>query len=617
MADRFFRDIRDVLDERDFNYSTFEECACDLLRDVFPGIVPIRGGADAGMDGAIPTRDAAPIPVVVTTAEDVTGNLGRNLDQYLEKGGRQREVVLATSRELTPRKRRNLVGKAEEKGFVLTQVYERRDIARLLYHHPEWCRELLGLTGQPAALTEVPPTRRPLLPIKLVGRRADLDWLKAVDRDGLLVGEPGSGKTFLLNKLVEENLALFLGSTDETAIANDLRRSKPAVVVVDDAHDRLWRIDLLRRLRREVHAAFAIVATTWPWSRHQDDVLEALGGLGQSRTHTLGPLTRDEIVAVVKQVGLHHPNELIRAIVDQSGNKPGLAVTLALLCLQGEDLSVVRGEALSRNLLSIFRSQVGPEATSILACLAVGGEEGVVYERLAAHLGLPLSDLRESVTALASGGVLTPRTPGVLAVVPLALRAALVRDEVLRGPAPLDHRRLMEMAEDRSSAVDALVAGVAFGASMDRLELQRLVLEHGSKKAWQTLAALDADGAAWAKANYPGSALEIAGPALLSSPDLAIRWLLEEAETSDGAKDKIFEILSWWVGDTDQFQSTLIERRRMLADQAVAHLNRGGSSRTFWNSIRIALSIVVESSKRDPGAGNIVTWSPGPCVRHR
>lgn len=616
MGDRFFQDIRVELAERAFDPNVFEECVCDLLRDTYPGIVPVRGGDDAGMDAAIPTETGPPIPVIITTQEDVIGNLTRNMDRYLAKEGRQRRAVLATSRELTPRRRRNLEARAEEKGFDLQQVFDGFALAQRFYCHPEWCRDLLGLNGQPASLSEVPPTRRPLLPLELIGRDADLRWLREIEGDGVLLGEPGSGKTFLLDKLVREGEALFLVSTDETAIANDLRRSEPRLVIVDDAHADLQRIDLLRRLRRDdVGAKFSILATAWPWPRYQDDILEALGGLPHSRIHTLGPLTRDEIVEVLKQVGIHEPTELVRAVVDQSGNKPGLAVTLGLLCFQGDVLSVVRGKALSRNLLSIFRNQIGPYSASDLACFAVGGEAGMAYNRVAEYLGRPLAEMREGVTGLAAGGVLKTLAQGVLAVEPLALRAALVRDEILDETAPLDYLRLVEMAEDPSSAVDAVVAGVAYGAAMDREDLQRLLCRHGSKKAWQTLAALDAEGAAWARLNYPGSMLEIAGPALHSAPKSALRWFLEAAEDDDSVQESVFETLGLWISDADQVQSTLLERRRDLADEAVAHLGRGGSVRLFWRSFRLFLSVSARSSRRDPGAGMTVKVSHGRITR--
>lgn len=108
MADRFLQDIREALAEGDFSFDSFEECVCDLQREVSPGIVSIRGGDNAGMDGAIPGPDGRPIPVVVTTGEDAIGNLDRNLDRYLGQEGQVRRVVFATSRDLTPLRCRNL-----------------------------------------------------------------------------------------------------------------------------------------------------------------------------------------------------------------------------------------------------------------------------------------------------------------------------------------------------------------------------------------------------------------------------------------------------------------------------------------------------------------------------
>lgn len=40
----------------------FERCAVDLLRDAYPGLTPVAGGGDAGMDGAIPDAIGEPLP---------------------------------------------------------------------------------------------------------------------------------------------------------------------------------------------------------------------------------------------------------------------------------------------------------------------------------------------------------------------------------------------------------------------------------------------------------------------------------------------------------------------------------------------------------------------------
>jgi hypothetical protein len=48
--DPFYRQIIEKL-QGTLDPDLFEDCAADLLRAVYPTLVPIRGGTDAGMDG--------------------------------------------------------------------------------------------------------------------------------------------------------------------------------------------------------------------------------------------------------------------------------------------------------------------------------------------------------------------------------------------------------------------------------------------------------------------------------------------------------------------------------------------------------------------------------------
>jgi hypothetical protein len=85
-----YRDILSGLDGR-LDPELFEQCSIDLLRrEAFPTLVPIRGGSDAGMDGAIADGEGLPYPLVCTTGTDVIGNLTRSLDSYLADGGSRR-----------------------------------------------------------------------------------------------------------------------------------------------------------------------------------------------------------------------------------------------------------------------------------------------------------------------------------------------------------------------------------------------------------------------------------------------------------------------------------------------------------------------------------------------
>ena len=45
----------------------FEDCVADLIRNTYPGTVPVRGGSDHGFDGAVADGEGEPYPLIVTT----------------------------------------------------------------------------------------------------------------------------------------------------------------------------------------------------------------------------------------------------------------------------------------------------------------------------------------------------------------------------------------------------------------------------------------------------------------------------------------------------------------------------------------------------------------------
>ncbi|MGH7341044.1 MAG: hypothetical protein ACREKH_11185, partial [Candidatus Rokuibacteriota bacterium] len=118
-----------------FDPHEFEVCVCDLLRDIYPRLVLVSGrrGRDCGMDGAIADGQGEAYPLVVTIQEDLRENLTTSLESQLRHGRTRRQVVLATSREVSAAKRQALEEAARAKGFTLEQVYDRRAIADHLY----------------------------------------------------------------------------------------------------------------------------------------------------------------------------------------------------------------------------------------------------------------------------------------------------------------------------------------------------------------------------------------------------------------------------------------------------------------------------------------------------
>jgi hypothetical protein len=621
---------------------TFEDAVCDLLRDTFPGLVPIRGGSDAGRDGAIADGEGEAYPLVCTTGDDLIGNLTTSLDAYVRDGGSRRKVVLATSQELTPRRRRNLEKRALEKGFTLVQVVEQRGIADRLYRDAGWRRKLLRLAGTPAALSVVPLSKRPFLDLSPVGRDEDLGWLRTTSGDRVLSGQPGSGKTFLLQHLIREGWpGLFLVSRDETEIANALRAQAPGfVVIVDDAHADLDALFRLRRLREEIGAELTILATTWGGSR--DSVLEALGL--PVATRELELLTRPEILEVYRQAGITEDNtgrDLLRELVDQASNRPGLAATLALLWLRGAGRDVLTGQALSRHVRETFRSVIGADAAPLLAAFAIGGDRGMPLSAVAELLGMGLADLWSQTAALAAGGVLFEIEREVLAVRPHHLRSALIWTVFFPDPGQgvaFSYRRFLDRAPSLGSAVKTLVQARNYGVPIPEAELRELVshadaldpwrkmtedeprlgefiLHSDVFAAWQGLTLSSEESARWVLDHYPGEILHLAHEALLRAPQEIIPRLLARAPEFRGLLPAHWghplRILARWIREPLTAPQESLRRRRLLAPEIVRYLRSGGDSAVGLQAVSLALSPKLETSSLDPGIGNVVTLGWG------
>lgn len=271
----------------------------------------------------------------------------------------------------------------------------------------------------------IPFTSRPQIVELLIGREDDLDWLRSTDGDLLLVGQPGSGKTFLTYNFAKQNEGLFLINNNPTHVAQSIRAQSPTAIIVDDAHIDTSRLNMLRQLRTQIGAGFRIIATCWPG--HKDNVLYDMQ-IPTSSAHELELLTRDQIVELIKSTGIAGPVELIRELVNQAEGRPGLAATLCYLCLKGDARQIALGDALSRDIRATFEPLLGKEAITIIAAFSLGGDRGMSMETVATQYKLSLVNVQQIATALAAGGVLTDVGQDRLAVRPPSLRFALIRD---------------------------------------------------------------------------------------------------------------------------------------------------------------------------------------------
>jgi len=578
----------------------FELCAGSVLRKELPTLVPIRGGSDSGMDGV--TERGGPF-LVCTTSPNVIRNLTGSLKSYLREGGNRRSVVLATSQELSQKRRKNLETRADELGFSLRQIYSRAAMAERLYYEPRWCKELLGLTGRPSALSLIPRTERPLTDQTLLGRDDDLRWLEESSGDRLLLGQPGCGKTFLLRALALQGWGLFLIDEDMGAVAEAIRAQKPNVIIVDDAHFRVTVLSALRQLRAEISAEFDIVATSW--NGEKDRVAQALL-LPDSRIRELSLLTRDQIVEIIRHAGLGGPIELIREIVNQAEGRPGLAATLSWLSLNGDVEDVFYGDALGRSLGATFRRLVGERVTQVLAAFALGGDQGSSMASVATNLGIPIIDLHVMLVGLSAGGVIRQKGESRISVWPRALRYVLVRDVFFGGKCDLPREPLMQVVHDKNDLVDTLIGAISRGAKIP--EIIEIIESIDSPLAWGHYASLGEDEARFVLQKRPGL-IGIAGQETLRIiPEHTIPLLLEAAIGDErnlgNATEHPLRWIQDWINEAMPGKNGEALRRRSLLMAAISDwLRKGRNERVGRRAISIALKPSFETYTPNAGSG--------------
>ena len=611
VLDEHHRAIVDALNQR-LDPGVFEECAVDLLRVVWPTLVSVRGGADDGFDGAVADVSGEPFPLVTTTGVKLVSNLSSSLDQVIRKEWRPTGAIFATSRRITPATRRKLYAAARSRGLTLRQAYDQDWFAQRLYHTPEWCNRLLGVTGRPAALSLFPITQRPLIGDAVLGREREVRWLLKQQDDCLMVGEPGSGKTFLLQSMALEGHALFLVDDDRTHIANDLRKRRPSAVIVDDAHVNPGQIAQLDQIRSETGADFRIIATSW--SGLADQVRSALK-VGSAAELELRRLDADKIIEIIKSIGVRGPDRLLYIIRKQAAGRPGLAATLAHLCITGNVDDVVSGESLVAELSRGIGKLIGSDTLKLLGPFAIGGTAGVKLDLVASGLGETPFNVYRALANVAAAGVVRERRGRAISVVPEPLRWSIAKRVFFDGPVTLDIKPLLTIVENRVDALKTLIGVRLRGAAIP--ELEEWLDEENASDVWSTYASLGPVEARYALRQHPELIEEIAESALCSAPETAIPMLLERVSDKQGdtrnaeslhllqrTREEPIDKLKTWAKAISSEGEHALARRIAIVNSTISWWKRSRNGRTAIRALCIALLPGLEYSSIDPGIGN-------------
>jgi hypothetical protein len=609
--DLFYQQIFERLGS-DIDPDIFEACAVDLLRKIYLGLTSMRGGQDAGMDGAVTDFQGEPFPLVTTIQEDVISNLTKSLKSYTEHDRKRKKVILATSQELSAKKKQNLFDRANEFGFTLINVYSREDFTNLLYHHPEWCQELLNLIGKPPVLSVFPKTSRPLLNTSLIGRGEELNWLHGTSVDRLLVGYPGSGKSYLLHRFAVEGGGLFIVDDDIGEIAAGIRSLKPTAIILDDAQVQLTLLVDLVHLRQELGAEYTIIASCWYGD--QDKVSEIMN-LSKEYVHELGLLTRDQIVEVIKDVGIVGPNELVSEIVNQAEGRPGLAATLTHLCIVGDVREVFLGDVLSRSVRNYFEPMFGSITIDVLAAFSIGGDVGLTIQDVANGYQMQFMEVQKKSVGLAAGGIIWETYGNYLSVHPPALRYALIRDVFFKGALSHPIESFIDISPSLEQTAITLVGAYARKANIPREFLLSILEKANSIRAWSDYAWQGQEEAVWVLENHPEMTLSIAKPALENIPENVIPQLLLLSVGDDrqihNTPEHPMRLIDDWVKSAKPGNHETIKRRIFLINAAFTWFEESGDTKIGCHALRIGFTPRYEYVITDPGAGNTVTFHRG------
>jgi hypothetical protein len=588
--------------------TVFEQCAVELLRDFYPTLQPVEGGGDAGMDGVGTLPTGEPFILVATVSENARGNLNRNIQSYIDAGGERRIVVFATSRKVSGQRRQELEKHLKDEfGVRLAATHARADFIELLYRHPQCRKRLLGVAGMARALTRLPASRRPTIDISLVGRDQDLQQLGDATGDVVLVGKPGIGKTFLLQKLLENGWGLFDANREVSQLEDAIRELRPRRIIIDDAHLNEDRILILRRLRQEIEATFDIVVVTWPGQLEK--VAAILPG---STTYEVRELDRGQILEIITEVGVAGPSELQATLVNQALGRAGLAVTLADACISGNVRGAATGHVLLTDIVNWFSRTVGAGARHVLGVLALTGDEGATVAQVGRALGLPTPRVSDLILGLASGGTIDEvpwsGSPARLRVQPEDLRYALVRDVFFEGPGSIDVTEVFAHLDRPTAALLPLVGAAHRGARIDR-HLLRGVIDVNDERAVVAYASLGPSETNEALHSAPRHRGAVAREAfeLGISPDRALRVLMELAvgdpREENSNPDQPLRI----VGDRLKTPRGILEARRLAVTVADQWLQEGGDQEVGLRVLMHAIHPGTSRSYTDPGLGNTVT----------
>jgi len=362
---------------------------------------------------------------------------------------------------------------------------------------------------RPPVLSSFSLPTRPRAGVSIKGRERELKWLNDTGADALVSGQPGSGKTELLQTFAAHQSARFLITDNPDEAASAVLAGTPAIVIIDDAGTRTELIVRLRHLRIEHVLRFRIIAICWPFDKR---MLQHVLNITDLATLELEGLPRKVIADIINEIATAQrvtvSDQFIRVVAKQARGMPGLAASLSLATIAQSGTALVSGELLLKDLSSFLLRTVGPHSVQLLAAFACGGTKGISYRSVAMNLELQMMDVQRAAERIALAGVLEQTGSETLCIQPEFLRSALLKETFFlpnKIVLPLDVcEALIESAEDPIQGfLELIYARGRAGAAVPSDYLRTVTARVNNSRIWSAIATLDESSCAWVVETSP------------------------------------------------------------------------------------------------------------------
>ena len=596
--DWLYKKIIAGLDETP-KHQRFEECAVDFLQFKGYNAVWIHGGADGGKDAVVADGKCEPYPVFVTTG-DVRANLRKNLPSYTKDGAKRSRYIVVASKSISNVEREKIKSLAVEHGLTECEhIFDRYAIASWLRHeNPYWRKTLLDIFDVASALSAVPMSRRRYPKHTLLEREKELQWLIDANDNRLLIGEPGAGKTSLLENFVgsREGGALFVVQRDKDRLTDSVLERKPKTLILDDGFNDQDFLVEMRHFQTDMGNRFNYIVTCWP--QKQQEAEDALG-FGPNNTICLQRLPRQTIEEINQKTGTEKNYLLMRDIEQQSDGLPGVATWLARIASESGSLEkILSAEALFQYLQDSFEVFEDIETLAMLACFAVGGEAGMLPENVIAASSLNRLNLTAAFKKLDGTGIITtvPRNPSHLKVRIPSFRQILLRKAFFATMPPLsvsDLHALVSVSPDPLLTAKELVKSKDKGTPVP-LALIKDVLELVDDSSISPMKS------SWLHDDEARQAI----PKLMSDA-------IGDNRRLNATPSHPIRLLKEWIVSEYRSASEALRRRAIILECGKDWLTTGNDLTIGYRVLLLAMIPSIEAFESNPSDNNEIQWISG------